>query len=80
MMQNLWRVLTEQKIHSMHVIISEHCKYLSEMTDGKVIARIAPYKGEYKSYSKSIEQELAGRLFVQDNSFDVQNVLGGQQR
>ena len=79
MMQNLWRVQTEKKIHTPHDIISEQCKYLSEMTDGKVIARIAPYKGDYKSYSKSIELELAGRLFVQDNSFDVQNVLGDQQ-
>ena len=74
MMQNLWRVQTEKKIHTPHDIISEQCKYLSEMTDGKVIARIAPYKGDYKSYSKSNELELAGRLFVQDNSFDVQNV------
>ena len=79
MMQNLWRVQTEKKIHTPHDIISEQCKYLSEMTDGKVIARIAPYKGDYKSYSKSNELELAGRLFVQDNSFDVQNVLGDQQ-
>ena len=78
-MQNLWRVQTEKKIHTPHDIISEQCKYLSEMTDGKVIARIAPYKGDYKSYSKSNELELAGRLFVQDNSFDVQNVLGDQQ-
>ena len=51
-MQNLWRVQTEKKIHTPHDIISEQCKYLSEMTDGKVIARIAPYKGDYKSYSK----------------------------
>ena len=42
-MQNLWRVQTEKKIHTPHDIISEQCKYLSEMTDGKVIARIAPY-------------------------------------
>lgn len=62
MMQNLWRVQTEKKIHTPHDIISEQCKYLSEMTDGKVIARIAPYKGDYKSYSKSNELELAGRL------------------
>ena len=32
-MQNLWRVQTEKKIHTPHDIISEQCKYLSEMTD-----------------------------------------------
>ena len=41
MMQNLWRVQTEKKIHTPHDIISEQCKYLFEMTDGKVIARIS---------------------------------------
>ena len=51
-MQNLWRVQTEKKIHTPHDIISEQCKYLFEMTDGKVIARISPYKGDYKSYSR----------------------------
>ena len=78
-MQNLWRVQTEKKIHTPHDIISEQCKYLFEMTDGKVIARISPYKGDYKSYSRPNGLELAGSFFEQDNGFDVQNILGDQQ-
>ena len=76
-MQNLWRVQTEKKIHTPHDIISEQCEYLSEMTNGTVIARIAPYDGDYKSRYKL--DELAEHAFIQNMSFDVQNVLGDQQ-
>lgn len=67
MMQNLWRVQTEKKIHTPHDIISEQCKYLSEMTDGKVIARIAPYKGIIKVILDQMDwnwQEFLSRIMA----------------
>lgn len=78
MMQNLWRVQTEKKIHTPHDIISEQCKYLFEMTDGKVIARISPYKGIIKVILDQMDWNWQG-VFEQDNGFDVQNILGDQQ-
>lgn len=79
MMQNLWRVQTEKKIRTPHDIISEQCKYLSEMTDGKVIARIAPYDGDYRSYSK-LDPIISKWLNAdRENNFDVQNILGDRQ-
>ena len=65
-------------------IVNEQCQELSDLTEGRVLARITEYDGEFNSYSAlSYSQAITSGIAsnVMDSilippSFDVQEVMG----
>jgi len=76
----MWKFnIKQDSIETPREIVANQCKELSNLTKGKVIARITEYEGEYRSYSTMSSMKLMSETtldMMMGKSFDVQEVLG----
>ena len=84
-MSNIWERIKNEvgNIKTPKDIIQEQCDKLSEITDGKVIARITEYEGEYQSVTvikNAFSSMINSSSFVSkptvETKFNVQSELG----
>ena len=79
-MENIWKIDINvcARKSTPRDLVQEQCEKLAEITNGKIIARVADYEGDYKSYSKMSNLALlanaASALTME--SFDAQKELG----
>lgn len=83
-MSSMWNI-SEIKKNSQKApryFVQEQCKDLSEITEGKIIARISEYDGEYRSryqdtYTSTVNALIgASGALASNKKFDVQKKLG----
>lgn len=84
MNENMWNVseIKNNKIKAPKFFFEEQCKVLSEITGGKIIARVSEYDGEYQTRYQNTYASTVGALIGasgvtgQSIKFNVQKKLG----
>ena len=75
-MENFWKIDINvcARKSTPRDLVQEQCEKLAEITNGKIIARVADYEGDYKSYSKMSNLELLANAdsALTMESFDAQ--------
>jgi len=86
---SMWNFDTNdlEKIKSPLDIVRKQCDELSDISGGKIIARVAEYDGKYRSSAITLSLKsnigtvykndlLSSILYDPEETFDVQNVMG----
>lgn len=79
-MENFWNIINNNvdNKNTPRDLVQEQCDKLTEITGGKIIARIAEYEGEYKSYKRPSKLSLMSSALngISEETFNVQMKLG----